>query len=108
MDFILYSEDIASAVNGETPNGEQLKLNNDVLIYFKLAGFEQPVLDRLRLTESNLQEELTTKTGVIYLGEMESVRAELHKHIDGLFESIKAYRQKELAKHEESPETRNP
>jgi hypothetical protein len=98
MDFLIYSEEIAEGVTGETPEGEQMELGQDVLIYLKLAAFEQGVLERLRASEdSTLRTEIDSKQGVIYLGNLDEVQKELHCQIDSLFEAIKAHRtQKEI------------
>lgn len=92
--FITQPEDIAGAINGETPSGEQMILGDDVLIFTKLMVFEQPVLNRLRARKEDgtLFNELDKVQGVFYLGEAEAIREELHKHIDNMFEAIKAYR----------------
>ncbi len=102
--FIKQKEDVALTINGEAPGGEQMELGEDVLLYFKLAAFEQPVLTRLRATPpANLAGEIASKPGFIFLGEPEDVRKELHSQIDKLFDALKAYRikrdsEKELAK----------
>lgn len=96
MNFLLFSEDISANVNGETPDGEQMELNNDVLIYFKLAAFEQGVLNRLRASkELTLRDEIEEKKGVIYLGEIEAVRNEMITQINKLFDAIKEHRANE-------------
>jgi len=100
--FVRKSEEVASSINGECPNGDQMLLGDDVLIYFKLCGFEQPVLDRLRSTKTGtLATEITNKQGFIYLGELETVRRQLHSQVDKLFAAITEFRnskRQELAK----------
>lgn len=96
MNFLLFSEDISTSVTGETPDGEQMVLENDVLIYFKLAAFEQGVLNRLRASkELTLRDEIDDKKGVVYLGDMEAVRNELIAQINKMFDAIKEHRNNE-------------
>lgn len=92
--FIMQPEDIAGAINGETPGGEQMMLGNDILIFSKLMVFEQPVLNRLRARKDDgtLWNELSKAQGVFYLGDMEAIKAELHKNVDAMFEAVVAYR----------------
>ena len=105
-DFIRHGEDIASQINGEGVDGEQMVLGSDVLIFFKLMGFEQEVLNRLRQFshDQNLACDIDAAQGFIYLGDFEAVRKELHEQIDKLFAAIAAHRgyaTEELTQHEE-------
>ncbi|MHC5058941.1 MAG: hypothetical protein ACYTKD_30160 [Planctomycetota bacterium] len=99
--FIRHGEDIAINVTGEGPDGNQLILGEDVLVYFKLMGFEQGVLNRLRqYGDQNLGHDIDAGRGFIYLGDLEATKAELHQQIDNLFDAIAAHRHKEVAKDE--------
>lgn len=100
--FIQHAEAVASQINGESPSGDAMFLGDDVLLYFKLAAFEQPVLTRLRTSkEGTLADEISSKLGYLFLGEPEAVRAALHTQIDKLFDAIKQYRlQRDAAQQE--------
>lgn len=93
-DFIRHGEDIAPQINGEGVDGEQMVLGSDVLIYFKLMGFEQEVLNRLRQFshDQNLACDIDATQGFIYLGDFEAVRKELHEQVDKMFAAIAAHR----------------
>lgn len=107
--FIMQHEDIAGAINGETPGGEQMQLGDDVLIFSKLLVFEQPVLNRLRKDKESgktLYDEVVSRQGVFYLGEIEAVKAELHANVDKMFEAILAYRKSVKEQNEKQTETK--
>lgn len=94
-----FEEDIAREITGETADGTQLTLDGDVLIYFKLIDFEQPVLNRLRTTtERTLIDELPLHKGFLFLGEPKEIKEELKKEIDKMFDAIEKYRETKIEK----------
>ena len=94
--FIKHSEDIAVNVTGEGADGEQMVLGDDVMIFFKIMGFEQGVLNRLRQGEDqNLALDIDAGKGFLYLGDLEAVKADLHTQIDSMFAAIAAHRDEE-------------
>lgn len=92
--FIKHNEDIAQTVTGEAPDGEQMVLGTDCMIFFKMMAFEQGVLNRLRqYGDQNLALDIDAGRGFLYLGELDAVRNDLHHQIDSLFDAIAAHRQ---------------
>jgi len=93
-DWTLRPESVAAEINGEGMN-----LGNDVCIYFKMAGYEQGVFDRLAKTpDANLASEIKLDTGYVMLGNPEKIRQAMHEWVDGLINASKNYRDAEAAK----------
>ena len=111
--FIKYGEDMAQSINGEGADGEQIVLGEkNGLIYIKRMDFEQATLDRLRkFDDQNLQHDIDAVDGYIYVGDLESIRLELHDQIEKMFAAIVAHRGLEVAdegnNNEESTQTGN-
>ena len=94
---------MASSINGEGPDGEQIQLGTtDGLIYFKLMGFEQAVLVRLRkYDDQNLQCDIDAAGGYLYFGDLDDIRLELHDQIERLFTAIIDHRGLEVVDEKE-------
>lgn len=83
-DWALRPEAAAAEVDGEG-----LNLGNDILIFFKMAAYEQGVIDRIKRTpDYTLADEIKTDSGYVMLGNPEKIRAQMHAWVDGLITAI--------------------
>jgi len=88
--FVKYGDDMAAQFTGDWVDGP-MKLGPDVLLYWRLCGWEQKSIDRLAMTDGTLHNELEdyeTRPGVIFLGNPEDIREEMHNSIDKMFAHI--------------------
>ena len=86
-----YPHDIAAQITGETPEGTRLQLGDDVLLYFRLCGWEQGAIDRIACSDITLMNELddlVSFPGTIFLGNPEDIREYMHSAVDKLFAAI--------------------
>lgn len=91
--YTVWDEGVAAQIDGRADDGETpLELGPDILIHWRLGAVEQGAMNRIAMSDENLDSEIQRVVGKVALGNPEDLREFLHDAVDAMFTAIYLHR----------------